>query len=166
MGKDLGREFYSDSDINPVGTGRNIHFAADLFHPFTSASSHRNNALSACITVVPLPYLISFSGLFQPVHTAAETEFYLVFHFVIKISQNDIINICSQMAHGSVQKLQFILHTQFFKTGSGCRIHLCILSAVLHIDLIHVLHQLYCSLPADILIQCTAEIICNIILSV
>ena len=90
----------------------------------------------------------------------------MIFHRIVQILKNNIVNICSEMAYGRIQKIQFVLQAEFFKFGSCCRIKLCSLSAVFHIDIVYVFHQLNSFALADMFIQCSAKIIGDIIFSI
>ena len=70
------------------------------------------------------------------------------------------------MTNGGVEQIQLILQTELFQVRACCGVHLCALTAVFHIDLIHILHQLDCLCLADIFIQSSAKIIGDIVLSV
>ena len=62
--------------------------------------------------------------------------------------------------------MQLVLETEFFETGSRRCIKLCVFGPVGKIDLIHVIHQIQSGLPSHMLVECTAEIIGNIIFTV
>ena len=80
--------------------------------------------------------------------------------------QNDIVNIRSQVSDRSVQKMQAILHTAGFQTGTGSGIQLCALAAEGQINLIYIFHQFQGGFFPDILIQGTAKIVGDIVFSV
>ena len=89
-----------------------------------------------------------------------------VFQFIIKILQNNIIDVCSQMADRCIQQCQFVLHTDFFQFRPGSGIHGCIISAVSNIDVIYIMHQFQSLFPADVFMQRPAKIICNVVFAV
>ena len=93
-------------------------------------------------------------------------EIHFVLQFSVQILQHDKVDVGSQMTHGCVEKIQLILETELLEMRARRGVHLGSLSAVLHVDLIHILHQVYGFLLADILIERTAEIIRDIVFSV
>ena len=90
----------------------------------------------------------------------------MIFHCIIKIFKNYIIDICSQMTHRSIQKIQFILQTEFLELRSCCRIKFGSLTAIFHINIIYIFHQFNCLALANMLVQRSAKIIGNIIFSI
>ena len=70
------------------------------------------------------------------------------------------------MAHRRIQQLQLILNAQLFKLGTGRGIQLGSLAAEAHVDLVHIVHQIQRLLLADMLVECAAKVICNIIFAV
>ena len=93
-------------------------------------------------------------------------EMNLVLELRIEILQHDIIDIRSQMTHGRIQEIQFILQAKLLEVCTRRRVHLRALPAVFHVDLVHILHQPDRPGLADVLIQCPAKIIRYIVLSV
>ena len=90
----------------------------------------------------------------------------LLFQFSVHIFQYDIIDVRTQMTYRCIQQFQFVLHTQFLELRTRSGVHLCTLSAVAHIDLIHIVHQINGCAFSDIFIERTAKIIGNIIFSI
>ena len=90
----------------------------------------------------------------------------MIFHCIIQILQNNIVDICSEMTYGRIKKVQFVLQAKFFEFGPSCRIKLCSLSAVFHIDIVYIFHQLNSFALADMFIQCSAKVIGDIIFSI
>ena len=70
------------------------------------------------------------------------------------------------MPHGSVQQTKLILQTQFLEVRTRGAVQLRTLPAVLHVDLIHIFHQVDGLLPAHVFIQRTAKVIGDIIFAV
>ena len=90
----------------------------------------------------------------------------MIFHCIVQILKNDIVDIRSQMTYRCIQKVQLVLQAEFLELGSCCGIKLSSLTTVFHVDIINVFHQLDCLALADMLIQSSAKIIGNIIFSV
>ena len=84
----------------------------------------------------------------------------------IHIFQNNIVYVSSEMSDRCIQKLELVLHADLFELCAGCRIKLCALTAVLHINLVNIFHQINGRLLADMLVQSTTKIICDIVFSV
>ena len=76
----------------------------------------------------------------------------LVLHLRIQIFQHNIIDICTKMTNRGIQQIQFVLQTKLFQVRSCGGVHLCSLSAIFHIDLVHILHQLNRLCLADVFI--------------
>ena len=70
------------------------------------------------------------------------------------------------MAHRGIQQMQIILDAQLLELGAGCGIEPGALTAVAHVDLIHILHQFQRLSLADVFIQRTAKIVGNVVFSV
>ena len=70
------------------------------------------------------------------------------------------------MAHRCIKKIQLILEAELLEMRARRGVHLGSLSAVLHVDLIDILHQIYGFLLADVLVERAAEIIRDIVLAV
>ena len=95
-----------------------------------------------------------------------EVKSHLILQFRIKIFQYHIVNIRPQMAHGGIQQIQVVLQAKLLKMRACRRIQLRPLTAVFHIDLIHIAHQLNGLLFPYILVKSPSKVIGNIILSV
>ena len=93
-------------------------------------------------------------------------KFDLFLQFIVQVFQYLEINIRAKMAHRSIQKMQVILQAQSLKLRICGGIQFCFIAAVRYIDAVHILHQFYRLLLADILIERPAEFICNIVFSV
>ena len=72
----------------------------------------------------------------------------------------------AEMAHGGVQQMEVVLHTQLFEFGAGGGIEFRAFSAVGHVDLVDVAHQLQRSGLAQILVKRAAKIVGNVVFSV
>ena len=70
------------------------------------------------------------------------------------------------MTDGGVQKMQVVLDTKCLEAGTGGGVEFAAVTAVTHIDLVHIVHQFQGLLLADILIQSAAEVVGDIVLSV
>ena len=81
-------------------------------------------------------------------------------------AKNDIVNVRSEVANGSVQQVQTVLHTGFFQARAGGRIELRALAAVAQIDGINIFHEFRGSLFADVLVERAAEIVGDVVLAV
>ena len=84
----------------------------------------------------------------------------------VEIFQDHIVDIGAQVANGSVQQVQVVLHAQLLELGAGSGIQLAAVAAVLHVDLVHIVHQLQGLLLADVLVQSAAEIIGDIVFAI
>ena len=68
----------------------------------------------------------------------------------IEIFQNNVVNVGSQMTDGGIQKMQVMLNAQRLEAGSGSGVQLAALSAIAHVDLIYIMHQLQGIFFADV----------------
>ena len=160
------RKLDTDTEIHTVGFGRDIHLLTNFFHPFASASSDGNNTLITVKKFIRTVDPVPACQLFHPLYRFVKIKFHFILQFIEKILQNHIVDIGSQVAYRSIQKVQTVLHTDLFESGSCRRIQLCSLSAVEQIDLIHVLHQFDSRLFTDMFVQSAAKIIGDVIFSV
>ena len=80
--------------------------------------------------------------------------------------QNDIVNIRSQMANGSIQQVQPMLHTGLFQARARRGIELRSRAAVAEVDGINIFHELGRGLFADVLIECAAKVVGDVVLAV
>ena len=85
---------------------------------------------------------------------------------VIQVTQNNVVDIRAQMAHGGIQQMQVILHTAGFQAGTGGGVQLGALSAEGQVDLIHIFHQFQGRLFTDVLIQGAAKVIGDVVFAV
>ena len=164
--EDFSRNFHTHTDINAVGAGRYFHFATDFFHPFATASTYGYNTFFAVVKLFAAVYAITSVCHLKAVNLIIEAEFNLIFQFSVKVFQNHIIDVGSQMTDRSIQKIQFVLHAELFESGSGCGVHTRSLSAVCYVDFIYIFHQLDCLFAPDMFVECTAKIIGNIVFSI
>ena len=79
MGKDYSRKLYTYTQVHAVGFGRNIQFLTDLFHPFASASSNRNDTLSAVSRRIFCKDTVSIIQKFQTLYRSVEIEIHMFF---------------------------------------------------------------------------------------
>ena len=163
MREDNCRKFYTDSDIYTVRFGRNLQLFTHFLHPFTSASSYRNDAFFTFIVSFFTHHFVTVFNYFDRLYRCIKMEIYMIFHLVIQILKHHIVNICSKMTYRCIEKIQLVLQTKLLEFGSGCRIEFCSFPTVFHVDLIYILHQFYCLFLPDIFEQCSPEIIGNII---
>ena len=164
--KDLSRQLNPDPQIHAVGIRMDIQIPAYLLHPLTAASSGGNDAfrtLKGCIIAVNLVTLL---GLLHGFDGTVKIEIYLILQMILEVLQNNIINICTQMADRSIQKMQTMLHAGFLELCSCSGIQLRSLPAKAEVDSIYVFHQFNGRLLSDILIESTAEIIGNVVFSI
>ena len=166
MGEDDRRELHAHADVHAVGFRRDIQPPADLLHPLAPAAPHGDNAPAALIRPVLCDDPVSAVHPFHIVYMAVEPEIHLSLQLIKQIFQHDIIDIRPEMTHRCIQEFQLILHAQLLKLCARGRVHFRALAAVRYIDLIHIAHQLNGSILADILVQCAAEVIGNIIFPV
>ena len=160
------RKLYADTEVHTVGFGRNLKVLTDVFHPFASASSYRNDTFLTFIRILFADHTITIFENFQLLYRCVKIEIHMVFHCIIQIFKNNIIDICSEMTYGCIQKIQFILQTELLELSSCCRIELCSLSAIFHIDIVYIFHQFNGFVFSDMLVQCSAKIIGDIIFSI
>jgi hypothetical protein len=85
---------------------------------------------------------------------------------LIQIFQNHIVDIRAQMADGSVQQVQIVLHAQLLELGAGGGVELGALAAETQVDPVHIAHQLQRPLLADVLVKRAAEIVGDIVFAV
>ena len=164
--KYIGRKLYPDSNINPVRAGGNLQLLTDPLHPFASASSYRNNTLFALIGLAVTENLITSVHCRNRIYRRIKIKIHLFLQLRIQIFQNQIVNICTQMAYRCIQKMKVMLNTFFFKLGTGSRIQLRSCPAITQINIIYIIHQIKSLLLTNILVQSTAKIIGNIVLSI
>lgn len=68
-------------------------------------------------------------------------ELHLFLQIVVKVLEHNIVNVRSEVANGSVQQVQTVLHTRLFQACAGGRIELRALAAVAQIDSINIFHE-------------------------
>ena len=88
MGEHHRGQLHPDTDVHPVGLGRDIQFLADPFHPLAAAASHGNDAFIAGHRAVLDPNLIAAIDDPDGFHGSVKEEADLVLQFLIQISQN------------------------------------------------------------------------------
>ena len=167
MGEDYGRKLHANTDIYAIGLGRNVHVFANRFHPLTSGTTYRDNAFIRIeIFFLGMEMEAIILQLFHLLHRTIKMEFYLILKLGIKIFQNHVVDVCSKVANGSVQKLQTILHAKLLKLCARCGEKSCSLSSVFHIDFIYITHQGKSFLFSDVFVKRSAKVIGNIVFSV
>ena len=167
MGEDYGRKLHANTNVYTVGLGGNVHVLANRFHPLTSGTTYRDNAfIRIKIFFLGMEMEAVFLQLFHLFHRTIKMEFHLILKLGIKIFQYHVIDICTQMANGSIQKLQTILHAKLLKLCSCGGEKSRSLSSVFHIDFIYIPHQRKSFLFSDIFVKCSPKIIGNIVFSV
>ena len=166
MGEDHGRDFDTDTDIDTVGLCRDIQLLTDMLHPLAAAAANGNDTLFAAVALVAADYTVAILIHMDRINRCVKIEIHRLAEFFIQIFQHNIVDIRAQMAHRCIQKLQFVLDTDLFKLRTGCREKAGSLTAVLHVDIIHIVHQIQRFLTADMLIECAAEIVSDIVFSI
>jgi hypothetical protein len=95
-----------------------------------------------------------------------EEKFNFIFKEIIKIFENDVVYIGSEMADGSIEKMKVALDAEFFEFGSGGGIKFCAFAAVGHVNFVNIAHELKGFFLADIFKKGSAEIVGDVIFSV
>ena len=166
MRKDYSRKFHTYTDIHTIGLGRNIQILADCFHPFASASSYRNDTFLTFVGFFFCDHFISIIQNLQLLHWCIKIKVHMVFHCIVHIFQNNVVDVCSQMTYRCIQKIQLVLKAEFLEFGSCCGIKFGSFSTVFHVNVIYIFHQVNGFFFADMLIQSTTKIIGDIIFSI
>ena len=164
--ENLGRQFHADTNINAVGIRLDVKVFTDFFHPLAAAASGGNNALAPLKEFVAAVNAIAVVRLFYRVDGAVKMELHLFLQMVVKVLEHNIVNVRSEVANGSVQQVQTVLHTGFFQARAGGRIELRALAAVAQIDSINIFHEFRGSLFADVLVERAAEIVGDVVLAI
>ena len=84
----------------------------------------------------------------------------------VEILQHLVVDIRAQMPHGGVQQVQVVLQAQALEAAVGGGVELRPRAAAGHVDIVHVVHQLHGLLLADVLVQCAAELVGQVIFAV
>ena len=138
--KDLSRQLHPDTQVDTVGIRMDIQILAYLLHPLTAASSGGNDtffSLKGCIIAVNLVAILRFLHGFNG---TVKIEIHLILQMIIEMLQNNIINIRTQMADRSIQKMQAVLHAGFLEFCSRSGIQLRALPAKTEVDSVHIFH--------------------------
>ena len=128
MGKDSGRQLHPDTDVHTVGACGNLQILADLFHPLAPAAAHRDDALTAGVSVI---FCVDCVTLFKNGNRddgGIKEELHLVLQVGIEVFQHHIVDIRAQVADGGIQQMQVILDAQSFEPGTGGGVELGALS--------------------------------------
>ena len=166
MGENNSRKLHTHANIHTVRFRGNLQILTYLLHPLTAASSYGYDTLLALIGLIAAENAVTAVHLSDLIHRRIEIEIYMIFHLLVQILQNYIIDVRSQVAHRCIQQVQLVLQAELLELRSRRRVQLRPFSTVRHIDLIHIPHQVNRLLLADILEQRTTEIIRNIILAI
>ena len=70
------------------------------------------------------------------------------------------------MTNGSIQQMQVILNTKSLELCACGSVQLAAFTAISHIDLIHIVHQIHSLLLADVLVQRAAKVIGDVVLAI
>ena len=166
MGKDGSGQFDTHTDVHTVGFGGNLQILTDRFHPLTADSSGRNDAAFTLVHRILANDLIAAVFLRHGKYSCIKEEIDLLLQISIQIFQNDIINIRSQMANRCIQQMQIILNAERFEASTGGGIKLRSLAAILQVDFVNIVHQFQRPGLTDVLIQCTAKVVGDIIFAI
>ena len=93
-------------------------------------------------------------------------EVHLVLQFVVNVAQHLVVDVRPEMTDGSGEQVHVVLQAARAELRVACRVELRLAAAVLHIDLVDILHQVNGLFPADVLVERAAKLICNVVLSV
>ena len=164
--KDLGGQFDADPDVHAVRAGPDVEVPADLLHPLAAAPSRGDDA--------PAAFEAAFRGagpeavlrLLHRLDRAVEAEFDLVLQMVVKMLQDDVVDIRPQMAYGRVEQMQPVLHAGLLEGRARGRIELRPLPAEAEVDPVDVFHELRRGFLADVFVERPAEVVRDIVLAV
>ena len=95
-----------------------------------------------------------------------EVEVHLVLQLVIEVLEDDVVDVRPQVAHGSVQQGQTVLHAFLFELCAGRGVHFRARSAVCAVDVVDILHELEGRLPADVFIERAAKVVRDVVFAV
>ncbi len=166
VGKHRRRQLHPHADIHTAGLGGDLQFLTDLLHPLAAASAHRDDAFFTFVSAVFGAYLIATLQNLNRFHRGIKEELHLILQVGVDIFQHHIVDIGTQMPHGSVQQMQIMLDAHRLKPGAGGGVKLGAFAAEFHIDVVHIMHQLQGLLLADVLIQCAAKIVGDVVLAI
>ena len=137
-----------------------------LLHPFAATSSNGDYAVAATVVTGVRVYHIAIIRMFNGRDRSVEIEVCLILQIFIQIFKDDVINICSKVSYGSVQKLQLVLHTYLLEFRSCSRVELCSFTAVFHVDVINIFHKVYGLVFSYIFVEGTSEVISDVVFSI
>ncbi len=166
MGEDLRRELDTHADVHAVGLCRDIKAAADALHPLAAAAAYGDHAVLTGEALLPAGDPVAALDALHGSDSGIEMEFDLAAKLVVEVFQHDIVDIRAQVAHLRVEQMQAVFQAHALDAGVGGGIELRALPAVGEVDLIHVTHQLDGLVLADVLIECAAELVRNVVFSV
>ena len=161
-----GGQLHAHADIHAVGQRADIQLAAHGFHPLAAAAAHGHHALAASPAFAVAADAIAAVNPLDAAHGGFKVEIHAMAQLLIQVLQHHIVDIRAQVAHGGVQQVQLVLDAQLFEPRAGGGIELGALAAMLHVDFVHVAHQLQRALAADMLIERAAEIVGDVIFAI
>ena len=166
-GKHLGGQFHPHADIHTVGLGGDIQRLADGLHPFAAAASHGDDALAPRErALVRLGRIAAVGGDGQSLYRGEEVEIYMILQLGVQVLKDLVVDVRAQVPHGSVQQVQIVLQAQPLEAAVGGGVELRPRAAAGHVDVVHIVHQLHGLLLADVLVQCAAELVGQVIFAV
>ena len=115
VGKYLSRQLHTDTDIYTAGFGGDVQLLADLFHPFASASAYGNDTFFTGMLFFTAFYAVAAVDNVNPVHGRIKEEFNAVLEISVKIFENYIVYIRTEMAHGNVEQMEVVLYAFLFE---------------------------------------------------
>ena len=164
--EDLRRQLHPDTDVHPVGLGRDVQLPANLLHPLAAAAAYGDDALFAGEGFLGSNHLIAPVYDFHLFHRGVEEEIHLILQIVIQVFQHHIVDVRAQMADGGIQQMQVVLDAGLLELGAGGGVELGTRAAVAHVDFVHIAHQLQGLTLADILKERAAKVVGNVVFSV
>ena len=162
----LCRKLHTDTDIHTVGKCGDLKICTYSLHPFTSASSRGDDAVSSLVTLITYNNCIAVFCFLHFVNGRVKIEIYMGFHLFIEILKYYIVDIRSQVADRCIQKMQAVLKTELTDLTVCGGIKPGSLSTMHQIQFIYIFHQFCGCILADMLIQRSAKLIGDIIFSI
>ena len=166
-GEHLGGQLHPDADVHAIGLGGDIQRLAHGLHPLAAAASHGDDALAAAeCALICLRLIAAVVQNGQCLHRRQEVEVDMLLQLGVQVLQHLVVDIRAQMPHGGVQQVEIVLQAQTLEAAVRRGVQLGAGAAAGHVDLVHVAHELHGLLLADVLIQCAAELVGQVILAV
>ena len=122
MRKYLCWQFHAHANIHPIRLCRNLQVLTKLFSPFAAASAPGNNALAAKIIAFLCLYQILSILRKQGCDKCIKIKVNFILQIFIYIFENDIVNICPQMAYRCIEQVKSVLEAELFDICIRCRI--------------------------------------------